>query len=80
MSVYYDQIRALIDPEQADVLGDGSVCQDVSVIMTHDNAASSHPALLREATIVTLDAQEARELAFELLSLAEQAERTGGRR
>jgi hypothetical protein len=80
MSVYYHHIRALIDPEQADLSADGSVHQDVSVIMIHDNGAVSHPALLREATIVTLSGAEAREFAFELLSLAEQAERIGGRR
>jgi hypothetical protein len=34
MSVYYEEIRAVIDPAQADVSPDGSAEQDVSVIVT----------------------------------------------
>jgi hypothetical protein len=79
MSVYYEKIRALIDPEQADVSPDGSVCQDVSVIMVQGPGPIA-PAHRLEAAVVTLDAGEARELAFCLLSLAEQAEWIGGRR
>ena len=33
MTVYYQQIRALIDPEQSDPLPDGGRLQDVSVIL-----------------------------------------------
>ena len=79
MSAYYEEIRALIDPEQADVSPDGSVCQEVSVIMTQDPALRRQERW-REAAIVTLDPERARGLAFELLSLAEAAERIGGRR
>lgn len=78
MSVFYDHIRALIDPEQSDVGSDGAVDQDVSVIMTQ--RASAPPERRLEAAVVTLSGAEARELAFELLSAAESAERTGGRR
>lgn len=79
MSVYYEQIRALIDPEQADVSPDGTLCQEISVIMVADTAASP-PRHRPEPTVVTLGAGEARELALELLSLAERVERIGGRR
>ncbi|MGA8745791.1 MAG: hypothetical protein WB507_08000 [Solirubrobacterales bacterium] len=79
MSVYYEEIRALIDPEQADVSPEGSVCQEVSVIMTQDPSRPRQERG-REAAIVTLDPERARGLAFCLLSLAEAAERIGGRR
>lgn len=79
MSVFYEQIRTVIDPEQADIGPDGAVCQDVSVIMTQ-GPGELPPKRRLEAAIVTLSGAEARELAFELLALAEAAERTGGRR
>lgn len=79
MSVYYEEIRALIDPEQADVAPDGALAQDVSVIMIQDPALPRRERR-REPAIVTLGARQARKLAFELLSLAEQADRIGGRR
>jgi len=72
MTLYYREIRALIDPEQSDSLPDGGRLQDVSVILTDRHG-------LRPAAIALLPCQ-ARELAFDLLSLAEQAERIGGRR
>lgn len=79
MSVFYEEIRALIDPEQADVSPDVSAEQDLSVIMTQ-GPAPPRQERRREPAIVTLSGAEARELAFELLSLAEAAERIGGRR
>lgn len=79
MSVFYEEIRTVIDPEQADVSPDGSVEQDVSVIMTQDPALPRQERT-RQPAIVTLSGAEARELAFELLAAAEQAERIGGRR
>lgn len=78
MSVFYDHIRALIDPEQSDIGSDGAVGQDVSVIMTQ--RVSVPPERQLEAAVVTLSGAEARELAFELLCAAESAERAGGRR
>ncbi|HEX2707646.1 MAG TPA: hypothetical protein VHM66_06510 [Solirubrobacterales bacterium] len=79
MSVYYEQIRTVIDPEQVDVSPDGAVAQDVSVIMTA-SPANLAPALWPQAAIVTLRPEQAREFAFELLAAAEQADRIGGRR
>jgi hypothetical protein len=69
MTVYYTDIRALIDPEQSDPLKDGGRLQDVSVILTdrHDHAA--------RPVGTTLLPCQARELAFELLELAEHADR-----
>ena len=72
MTLYYREIRALIDPEQSDPLPDGGRLQDVSVILRDGHGQ-------RPAAIALLPCQ-ARELAFDLLSLAGQAERIGVRR
>jgi hypothetical protein len=72
VTLYYREARALIDPEQSDPLPDGGRLQDVSVILTDRHGL--------EPAAITLLPCQARELAFELLSLAEQAERIGGRR
>jgi len=71
MTVYYRDIRALIDPEQSDPLAGGGRLQDVSVILTDRPRG---PDTLRPAAITLLPCQ-ARELAFELLELAEHADR-----
>jgi hypothetical protein len=72
MTVYYDQIRAVIDPEMSDPLPGGGRLQDVSVVLV-DKYGGSRPVA------IALLACQARDLAFELLELAEQAdrERTG---
>lgn len=68
MTVYYDQIRAVIDPEMSDALPGGGRLQDVSVILL-DKYGGGRPVG------IALLACQARELAFELLVLAEQADR-----
>jgi hypothetical protein len=72
MTIYYQHIRAVIDPEQSDALPDGGRLQDVSVILV-DQPGGGEPVG------IALLACQARELAFELLELAQQAdrERTG---
>jgi hypothetical protein len=72
MTVYYQEIRAVIDPEQSDPLPGGGRLQDVSVILVNEPGGG-------EPIAIALLACQARELAFELLELAEQAdrERTG---
>ena len=79
MSIYYEQIRTAIDPEQAGVCADGKPLQDVSVIMTA-SPAGLEPELWPSPAIVTLDPAKAREFAFELLGAAEAADRIGGHR
>jgi hypothetical protein len=69
MTVYYSDIRALIDPEMSDPLKDGGRLQDVSVILTDRHEYAARPVG------VTLLACQARELAFCLLELAERADR-----
>ena len=45
MTVYYTDIRVLLDPEQSDALTGGGRLQDVSVILTdrHDRQARPVP-------------------------------------
>jgi hypothetical protein len=69
MTVYYQHIRALIDPEMSDPLRGGGRLQDVSVILVDQLRGGGEPAG------ITLLACQARELAFCLLELAEQADR-----
>jgi hypothetical protein len=69
MTIYYRQIRAVIDPEQSDPLPGGGRLQDVSVILVDAPTRGGEPVG------IALLACQARELAFELLELAEQADR-----
>lgn len=69
MTVYYHQIRAVIDPEQSDPLPGGGRLQDVSIILLDGPGGDREPAG------IALLACQARELAFELLELAEHADR-----
>jgi hypothetical protein len=64
----YCAVEALIEHEQKDWMGDGVLCQLVTVMMTDDMCLS-------EPAVCALTAQEARDLAFDLLVLAERAER-----
>jgi hypothetical protein len=69
MTIYYRHIRAVIDPEQSDPLPGGGRLQDVSVILLDEPTRGGEPVG------IALLACHARELAFELLELAEQADR-----
>lgn len=71
MTDYYASIRALIDPEMSDPLPEGGRLQDVSVILTDTPRGDQ---TLRPAAVTLLPCQ-ARELAFELLEVAEHADR-----
>jgi hypothetical protein len=65
---HYHCLDAFIEQHQIDWMGDGVLCQLVTVLMTDDTMALDPAAC-------ALTAQEARELAFELLVAAEHAER-----
>jgi hypothetical protein len=71
MTLYYCDVRVVVDPEMSDPLPDGGRLQDVSVILV-DRPCGEHT--LRPAAIALLPCQ-ARELAFELLESAEHADR-----
>jgi hypothetical protein len=64
----YHCLDAHVEPGEVGYDDDGILCQLVSVIMTDDRCWLD-PALC------LITAQEARELAFELLAVAEHAER-----
>jgi hypothetical protein len=64
----YSSVQALIEQDQTDWMGDGVLCQLVTVMMSDDMC-------LVEPAVCSLTAAQARDLAFELLSRAEHAER-----
>ena len=69
MTIYYSDIRVLLDPEQSDALSGGGRLQDVSAILTDRHNRQAPPVG------IALLACQHRELAFELLELAEHADR-----
>jgi hypothetical protein len=74
MTSYYSTITAVIDPEQFDLV-EGERLQDVSVILTDND-----PDQLERPVGITLTPADARDLAFDLLVLAEQADQMSSRR
>ena len=74
MTDYRYEIRALIDPEQTELLPHGSLLQHVSVIMTDPPQEDEHSPPRLPPAAVTLRPEEARLLAGQLLELADQAQ------
>lgn len=66
---YYRHVRAWLDLEQSDPLAGGRL-QDVCLLLS--DRAGEHA---REPAAIAMLACQARDLAFELLALAEQADR-----
>ncbi len=64
----YTSLEAFIEHDQTDWMGDGVSCQYVTVMMSDD-------LCLIEPAVCALTATQARSLAFELLVMAEHAER-----
>jgi hypothetical protein len=64
----YTSLQAFIEHDRTDWMGDGVICQLVTVLMSDDTE-------LFEPTACALTATQARNLAFELLVCAEHAER-----
>jgi hypothetical protein len=63
----YTSLQAFIEHDQTDWIGDGVIGQLVSVMMSDDMG-------LTEPAVCGLWPAQARQLAFELLVMAEQAE------
>ncbi len=76
MSDYRDGIHCQIDPEQTWESPVGRRVQEVSVVMADDHRFDSGRGWLAPTTC-PLTPEEAREFAFELLAVAEHAERIG---
>ena len=64
----YCHMEAFIEQDQIDWMGDGVLCQLVTVMMVDDTGEV-------EPSACALTAEQARGLAFELLAVAEHAER-----
>jgi hypothetical protein len=64
----YTSLQAFIEHDQTDWMGDGVICQLVTVMMSDDMG-------LIEPAVCGLTGAQARSLAFELLVMAEHAER-----
>jgi|GEM_PF-6240235 len=77
MTVYYTHARALLDPEHVHRSADGGVLQPVSLILV-DCAEPDGTYPLRPSA-VTLQPEQARWLAGELLALADEAARIEAR-
>jgi hypothetical protein len=71
MTDYLSGWNALIDPEQAGLLAGGRRRQDITLVLTD----APRGADTRRPAALTLRPAQARELACELLCLAEHAER-----
>lgn len=77
MTEYRCDIRALIDPEQTELMLCGRHLQHVSVIMTDPPEVDEHASAQRPPSAVTLRPEQARRLAIELLDRADRADRAG---
>jgi len=71
MTEYLHTYNVVIDPEQGTGLSDGSWAQDVTLVLLDAPGADCH-----RPVAVTLTAEQARELGFELLAAAEHVDRT----
>ena len=71
MTDYLHHYNVALDPEQGTRLPDGSWVQDVTLVLVDTPGPGR-----RRPVAITLTAEQARELAFELLATAEHAERT----
>jgi hypothetical protein len=81
MSDYRDSIHCRTCPEQVSRPDGGRPVQEISVIMTDEHRSGGRrDRCWLPPAICTLTPDQARELAFELLEFAEQAERIGARR
>jgi len=75
MTDYYSDIRALIDPEQSGPRPEGGRFQEVSIILTDDCDGERELIYWMTPAGITLSPDQASELAFTLLELAEHARR-----
>jgi len=72
MSERYCQIHAAVDPDQLEEYPNGVRVQEIEVVFNDDPEVPSWRAA--KPAVCLIDARRARELAFELLMLAEVAE------
>lgn len=80
MTVYYATVTALIDPEQYDPVIGGGKLQDVTMVLSGNYGQTYGERPPERPAAITLTPGDARELAFDLLMLAEQADQMSSRR
>jgi len=71
MTVYLPNWNVAIDPEQAEVLPDGSICQEVTLVLLDEPRGSD----THRPVAVTLAPTQARKVAARLMAAATEAER-----
>jgi hypothetical protein len=71
MTEYLRTYNVVLDPEQGTRRPDGSWTQDVTLVLLDAPGTDS-----RRPVAITLTAEQARELGFELLAAAEHTDRT----
>lgn len=74
MTEYLSGWNVVLDPEQAEILPDGALSQDITLVLTGEPRGPG----TRAPVAVTLSPGRARMLAAVLLARAEQAEPTVG--
>ena len=72
MSSYYHQVHAELNPAPVHKRPDGSWREEIELVLTDDPDRPSWKALA--PAVCAIDAHQARELAFELLTLADVCE------
>jgi hypothetical protein len=76
MTDYLSGWNVGVDPEQTEVLPDGSVCQEVTLVLVDEepHEEGDESQWLRAPVAVTLTPAQARTLAARLMAAAAQAE------
>jgi hypothetical protein len=72
MSERYSEVHAAVNPDDLQEYPNGIRVQEIEVVLTDDPERPAWRAL--QPAVCAIDATRARELAFELLMLAEVAE------
>ncbi len=76
MTDYLSGWNVGVDPEQSEVLPDGSICQEVTLVLVEEepHGKDDKPRWLRAPVAVTLTPVKARNLAARLMAAAAEAE------
>ncbi len=76
MTDYLSGWNVGVDPEQSEVLPDGSICQEVTLVFVDEepHAKDDEPRWLRAPVAVTLTPVKARTFAARLMAAAIEAE------
>ncbi len=75
MTDYLSGWNVGVDPEQSEILPDGSICQEVTLVLVDDepHQKADEPRWLRAPVAVTLTPTQARKAAARLMAAAAEA-------